>query len=428
MARLRGGNQPPCVLCPPPGPRSRRLARRASRYEAPGINAIGPEGRTLFWQEALGSNVLDVDGNRFVDLTAGFGVATVGHRNRAVVEAVRNQSGKLVHGLGDVHSHETRTVLAQRLLRHAPVDDAQVFFGVSGSDAVEIALKTALMATGRNGVLAFRPAYHGLSLGALQVTSRTAFRQPFAAHFHGHVQHLDFGCPGQELEAWLRHHPDIACAVVEPIVGREGVLIPPTGWLAELHGLCENRGILLIVDEIFTGLGRTGRWFALDHEKVKADLLCCGKALAGGLPIAAVVGRRDLFEVWDDRTEALHTGTFVAHPLACAAALATLDVLESERLPRRASRLGRQTRGRLGEWPERYARVQAVRGRGLMWGIELVDSAAAFEITRSLLARGILALAGGPEGRVLQLLPPLVIDQSLWRGALDIVEAVLNET
>ena len=195
MARLRRGDLPPRILCPPPGPLSRRLARQATHAEAPGINTVTANGKALFWQEARGANVLDVDGNRFVDLTSGFGAAAVGHRHPEVVAAVRKQAGILLHGLGDVHSHPDRPRLARQLLRLAPVDDAQVYFAVSGSDAVEIALKTTLLATGRNSILSFDPAYHGLSLGALQVTSRPEFRDPFSPHFHQNVHRLPFAHP-----------------------------------------------------------------------------------------------------------------------------------------------------------------------------------------------------------------------------------------
>ena len=427
MAQLRRGDLLPRILCPPPGPRSRRLARRSARHEAPGINAVGPDGNTLVWREALGTNVLDVDDNRYLDLTAGFGVAAVGHRHPAVVAAIRKQSGLLVHGLGDVHSHPDRSELARQLLQHVPVEDAQVFFGVSGSDAVEVALKTALLATRRRRVLAFEPAYHGLSLGALQLTSRQAFREPFADRFADTVDRLPFGCAAGEIDRWLRHHPQTACVVVEPIAGREGILLPPSGWLGELSRLCRQNGVLLIADEIFTGFGRTGRWFAVDHENVKPDLLCCGKALGGGLPIAAVVGRRELLAVWEQDGEALHTGTFVAHPMSCAAALATLTVMRSERLAQRAARLGRQMGARLRLWPERHASVVAIRGRGLMWGLELRDSETAHRLTQTLLQRGVLALAGGPEGRVLQWLPPLVISESQLFRALEILERSLED-
>jgi 4-aminobutyrate aminotransferase-like enzyme len=403
------------------------LARASARLEAPGINTVGADGTTLVWQEAKGANVLDVDGNRFVDLTSGFGVAAVGHRHDAVIAAVREQAGLLLHGLADVHSHPNRVRLARLLLKQAPVEDAQVFFAVSGSDAVEIALKTALLATGREGVLVFEPAYHGLSLGALQLSSRPAFRQPFAAHFHPSVDRLPFGCPASQIDAWLRHHPEAACIVIEPIVGREGILLPPSGWLGELRRLCRQHRVLLVADEIFTGFGRTGRWFAVDHEDVRPDLLCCGKALGGGLPMAAVIGRRDLFAAWERDGEALHTGTFVGHPLSCAAALATLGVMRSERLPGRAARLGRQVEECLSTWSERYATVVATRGRGLMWGVEMETAETATQLTRTLLERGVLALAGGPVGRVLQILPPLVISEPQLFGALDIIESSLQD-
>jgi 4-aminobutyrate aminotransferase-like enzyme len=427
VSRLRRGDRLPSILCPPPGPHSRRLARHSTRLEAPGINAVGPDGTTLVWQEAKGANVLDVDGNRYVDLTAGFGVAAVGHRHPAVVAAIRQQSGRLIHGLGDVHSHLGRSELAREILKQTPVDTAQVFFGVSGSDAVEIAVKTAMLATGRPGVLAFEPAYHGLSLGALNLTSRSEFREPFAAHLHANVHRLSFGCPSTEIAAWLRRHPETSCIVVEPAVGREGILLPPSGWLGELRRLCSRHQVLMIADEIFTGFGRTGRWFAVDHESVRPDLLCCGKALSGGLPMAAVVGRRDLLAVWKQEGEALHTGTFVAHPLSCAAALATLRVIRSERLVQRSARLGRQVAVRLCDWPESYPAVLAVRGRGLMWGVELANSATAHRLARALLERGVLALAGGPDGSVLQLVPPLVISESQLFGALDIIASSLKE-
>ncbi len=423
MARLRRGDLLPRIVRLPPGPASRRVSRAAARYEAPGINALGPQGTTLVWQEALGSNVVDVDGNRYLDLTAGFGVAAIGHRHPEVVGAVRGQAGRLLHGLGDVHSHSLRSRLAREILRSASLRQALVYFAISGSDAIEIALKTALLATGRPGVLAFEPAYHGLTWGALQATSRPEFRQPFAAHFHAHTHRLPFGCPVDQVDRWLRLHPETACLIVEPVVGREGILLPPPGWLVGLRSACDAHGALLVVDEVFTGFGRTGRWFACQHSGIEPDLLCCGKALGGGLPIAAVVGRDDLMAVWRRDGEALHTSTFVAQPLACAAALATLEVLRSERLARRASLLGRRIEETVSPWPAIYATVTEVRGIGLMWGVEIVDEATAHRLVRELLHRGVLALAGGPEGRVLQLLPPLTISDRQLRCALEIVES-----
>jgi len=427
---LLRGDLPPAVRVPPPGPRSRELSAALGAHEAPGVNTLwggAPSPPSIAWQEALGANVLDVDGNVHVDLTAGFGVAAVGHRHPRVVAALREQSGRLLHGLGDVHGHPLRAELARRLGALAPVDDPQVFFAVSGAEAVEIALKTALAATGRPGILAFEPAYHGLTLGALAATSRPAFRSPFAAHLHNHVRRLPFGSGTAGLADVERElaRGDVACALVEPIVGREGVLVPPAGWLAGLAEACRRHGALLAADEVFTGFGRTGRLFAVEHEGVRPDLLCCGKALGGGVPIAAVVGRREVFRCWEVPGEALHTATFVANPLGCAAALAVLDVLEDEDLVARATRLGGALGERLAGWPDRLAGVVAVRGRGLLWGAEVADRAAAGRLVAGALARGVLVLAGGPAGRVAQIVPPLTIAEEQLAAAVGLLEEVL---
>lgn len=426
MARLRRGDLPPRLAGATPGPRSRQLSRTLARFEAPGINTLPPGGGpTLVWEEALGANVLDVDGNRYVDLTGGFGVAALGHRPPAVVAAVRRQAGLLVHGLGDVHAHPLRARLAARLARLAPVDEAQVYFAISGADAVEIALKSALLATGRRRLLAFTPAYHGLTLGALSVTARDVFRKPFAHRLAPDVEHLPHGCPPATLAARLAAGPPVAAVVVEPIVGREGILVPPAGWLAAVAAACREHGALLVADEILTAFGRTGARFAVDHDRVRPDLLCCGKALAGGLPLAAVVGRREVLAAWDRGGEALHTATFVAHPLACAAALAALPRLTSSRLLARVGRLGAAVAARLAGWPERFPAVAAVRGKGLLWGIELRDGATAELAVAAARDRGVLWLAGGPEGRVAQIIPPLTIAARQLAAALDRLEEAL---
>jgi acetylornithine/succinyldiaminopimelate/putrescine aminotransferase len=300
---------------------------------------------------------------------------------------------------------------------------------VSGSDALEIAAKTALLHhrdTGRKGFLVFDPAYHGLSLGALALTSRPEFRRPFSTHLHPHLERLPFGGPLDEVATLLKSGR-IAAVIVEPVVGREGVIPAPEGWLAELAGICRRTGTLFIADEIFTGFGRTGRMFAVEHElsgDLLPDLICCGKALAGGLPIGAVIGRRELMAAWATPGEALHTGTFVAHPLACAAALACLDVITAagDPLPERAARLGEEMATRLEAWPQRFHHVASVRGLGLFWGIVLTDSTSAGHFTERARARGILLLAGGPEGRVAQLVPPLTIDRDLLHRTLDLLE------
>ncbi len=425
---LTRGDLPPRMGTPPPGPCSIELARQLAKVEAPGVNTVSPgrpphEGPIL-WQEALGANVQDVDGNIYIDLTSGFGVAAVGHRHPRVVAALAEQSGRLLHGLGDVHAHPGRVELASRLAALAPMPETQVFFATSGAEAVEVAVKTAILSTGRPGILAFEPAYHGTTLGALAATSRPEFRRPFARHLHPHLRRLPFGAPAGKVGRELSRG-DVACVLVEPVVGREGVLVPPPGWLAEVAGACRNHGVLLAVDEIFTGFGRTGSLFAVESEGVIPDLLCCGKALGGGLPIAAVLGRSDLFQGWSVPGEALHTSTFLGSPLACAAALAVLDILIEEDLPTRAARLGETLGQRLGAWQSRFPQVTDVRGRGLLWGIELASREEAKRLVVSALARGVLLLAGGPEGRVAQIVPPLNIDGGQLSVAIGILEEAL---
>ncbi|MBV8201581.1 MAG: aspartate aminotransferase family protein [Acidobacteria bacterium] len=429
----RIGDRLPRIVHSPPGPRSRALALELARLEAPGVNTIDEAPAAappILWETARGANVHDVDGNRYVDLTSGFGVAAVGHRHPRVVAAIRRQAGRLLHGLGDVHAHPLRVELAARLAGVAPVDEPQVFFAASGAEAVEIALQTALASTGRPGIVAFDPSYHGLTLGALAVTSRSAFRAPFAPYVHPHARRLPFGCATAALAAALDASSESGqpgAVLVEPIVGREGVLPPPAGWLAAVAALCRQAGALLVVDEIFTGFGRTGRLFAVEAEGIRPDLLCCGKALGGGLPIAAVLARRPLFRVWSTPGEALRTSTFLANPVACAAALAVLDVLEWERLPARAAQLGARLAARLEGWPGRFPAVAAVRGRGLLWGIELRSRQAAAAWVAGARRRGVLILAGGPEGKVAQLVPPLTIAEPQLAGALDLLEEALAE-
>jgi 4-aminobutyrate aminotransferase-like enzyme len=426
-ARLARGDLSPAILTPPPGPASRALSATLAATEAPGINTLGADDApAIVWSEALGANVLDVDGNRYLDLTSGFGAAAIGHRHPGIVAAVAAQAERLVHGLGDVAAHPSRIELARRLAALAPVDEARVHFAVSGADAVEIALKTALAATGRPGVLAFDPAYHGLTLGALAAGSRRAFRAPFLDHLTRHVTRVDFAAPIAEIEAALAAGR-FGAVLVEPVAGREGVLIPPRGWLDALAGAARRHGALLVADEIFTGFGRTGRRFAVERTGVRPDLLCCGKALGGGLPIGAVVGERRWMETWRTAGEALHTGTFVAHPLACAAALATLDALDQEGLLARAAALEQPLAAGLARLASASRAIRAVRSIGALGALELGTPAAASRLVRAAAARGVLVLGGGASGTVVQLAPPFVVTAAQLAAAFDALASALDE-
>ena len=425
MAALERGDLLPRMTTEPPGARSRSLCETLAEVEAPLVNTLIDGRPSVVWHEALGSNVVDVDDNRYIDLTAGFGAAGVGHRHPRVVEALRRQSELLVHGLSDVHAHPVRVELAARLSAIAPIADAQVYFAASGADAVEVALKTAVLATGRTGVVAFEPSYHGLTLGALSVSSRPEFRRPFELILRPRIRRLPFGCDASLLDDLLDQSVDIGAVIFEPIAGREGVLVPPEGWATALGDVCHRRGALLIADEIFTGLGRTGSLFATESEGVEVDLMCCGKALGGGLPIGAVLGKRSIFAAWNQGTEALHTCTFLANPLSCAAALEVLDILEDESLVQRVRDLGRGVGARLKQWRD-FEDVVDVRGRGLLWGVELRCRAAASKIAREALREGVLILPTGREGTVLEICPPLTISEAQIEAALSILESRLT--
>ncbi len=372
----------------------------------------------MLWEEALGSNVLDIDGNRYVDLTAGFGVAAVGHRHPAVVSAVKRQADRLLHGLGDVYAHPARLELSERLGSLAPLREPRVYFAASGADAVEIALKTSLLYSGRPGILSFTPAYHGTTLGALQGTSRPAFRTPFTEPLENQVHRLPHGAMLEQIQRLLEQQPSIGTCLVEPVIGREATRWPPPGWLTGLAATCREHKVVLAVDEIFTAFGRCGEWFLSEEAGIEPDLICCGKALGGGLPIAAVLGEEEVMASWQTDGEARHTATFVAHPLACAAALATLEAIESEGLIERSQRMGCRFARRV-EPLEQHPGVVDVRGTALLWGVELDAPERASRLSRHLLERGLIALTGGASGTVLQIAPPLVVTERQLDYAAD---------
>jgi len=414
----------PQILTAIPGPRSRALAHDLRRVESPNVTYLAPDF-PIFWEEAHGCIVTDVDGNRFLDVTSAFGVASIGHSHPRVVAAIQQQVQKLTHGMGDVHPSEVKVRFCERIAALVPLLHAQVILGQNGGDAIEAALKTALLATGRPGVLAFENGYHGLSYGALDVTARPDFRAPFQSQLGGFTRHLPYGISLPQIEAHLKTHRPGA-VLAEPIQGRGGIVVPPSGWLAGLRELCTATNTLLILDEIFTGWGRTGDWFACRHVNVIPDILCVGKAMGGGLPISACVASAELMSVWGESTgEALHTSTFLGNPLACAAGLAALLVLEEERLPERAAEIGavfaHGLRELQAEFPDQIADV---RGRGLMLGIEMASPPLALSLVPAALRQGLILLPAG-DGRVLEFIPPLTITEEQIDWCLDTMRRLL---
>ena len=415
----------PQIVTAVPGPRSRALAEDLRRAESPNVTYLASDF-PVFWDEARGCLVTDVDGNRFLDVTSAFGVASVGHSHPCVVAAIETQVQKLTHGMGDVHPSEVKVRFCERIAALVPVPHAQVILGQNGGDAVEAALKTALLATGRPGILAFENGYHGLTYGALDVTARPDFRAPFQSHLGGFTRHLPYGCSLPQIATHLKEHQPGAI-LTEPIQGRGGINVPPEGWLAGLRQLCTATNTLLILDEIFTGWGRTGTWFACQHEGVIPDILCVGKAMGGGLPISACVASAELMSVWGESTgEALHTSTFLGNPLACAAGLAALSVLEEERLPERAAAIGAFFADSLRELQARFPdKIADVRGRGLMLGTEMASPELALSLVPAALRQGLIMLPAG-DGRVLEFVPPLVITEEQIAWCLEAMRRLLS--
>jgi 4-aminobutyrate aminotransferase-like enzyme len=350
---------------------------------------------------------------------------------------------KLYHAMGDVHPAPEKVELCRRLsqLTFEPwqLGPGKTILTNSGSEAVEAALKTAWLATKRRGVLAFRGGYHGLGYGALTVTGRDLFRAPFSAQLADFASFLPFpDAAAAADEKSFRHEAEallageeIGAILVEPVQGRGGEIVPADWFLPQLRDLADRFGALLIFDEIYTGFHRTGRRFACDHWQARPDLLCLGKALTGGFPLAACVGKADVMDAaWPESTgEALHTSTFLGNPLGCRMALTSLDLLEAEPWDAKVEKLGNHLRAGLERLQAGAKGWGRTRGLGLMQGLEVVDGAGRPDAARvgqlveAALARGLIVLSGGVEQNVLSFTPPFVVTEE----EIDFALGVLNE-
>ena len=417
------GSQLPSLKTKLPGPNSQAWIDRLALRECPAITArrsrramsLGvAKDDPIVWKRAKGANIEDMDGNIFVDLTAGFGVAGVGHANDKVIEALQVQSTQLLHAMGDAFPDPKRIELLEKLAQLSGYDRA--ILGCSGSDSVEAAIKTARIATGRDGILAFTNAYHGLAFGSLSAThyKAEAFRSPFSGQLGTHVTHAKFG---GELPEDLS---TFAAIIVEPIQGRGGIQVPSEDWLAGLISEAHKQGTLVIFDEIYTGFGRTGALFAFQDSSLqglKPDLLCVGKALGGGFPISACLGTATVMDSWGaSKGEALHTQTFLGNPLGCAMGLAALAEMERilPSVEEKSSWL----------WKTLQAQGFQLRGRGMLIGIALPNT---LDLSRKLMERGYISLPAGPNCEVLALTPPLVITKKQLSGFVEsLSELVAN--
>ena len=392
-------------------------------YESRNVTHLAEDSSwPIVWDRAKGVHVWDTDGKKYLDLTAAFAVATTGHANPRVTKAAQAQLAKLPHAMGDVHPHALKGQLASELSKLTferwKRGRGKTIFCNSGFEAVEAALKTALLATGKKGVIAFEGAYHGLGYGALAATHREHFRNPFKKQLSKFGHFAPFPITSKELaetetqlKVLFKKHP-IGAVLVEPIQGRAGLRVPPAKFLRMLRSLCDQHDALLIYDEIYTGFGRTGEWFACEHCSSFPDLICLGKALTNGFPLSACVGRATVMDrAWPESIgEAIHTSTFLGHPVGCAMALAQMRELKEKKLITQARRRGKQLEKLYQRFPIRGARFV---GKGLMAGLAFDESEGprVFAVVKDMLRRGYILLPAGEHGNVIALTPAFTITE-----------------
>ncbi|HYB89843.1 MAG TPA: aspartate aminotransferase family protein [Candidatus Binataceae bacterium] len=366
-----------------------------------------------------GSWLYAADGRRYLDLIAGIGVSALGHGHRAVIAAIERQARRHLHVMvyGE-YVIEAQVRLARRLAELLPAPLSRVYFTNSGAEAIEGALKAARKYTRRAGFVAFDGAYHGDTMGALALAGNPAFRAPFEP-LPGPVRHLPYG----DSAALDAIDSSIAAAVIEPVQAEGGVKIPTATYMRAMRERCDRAGALLVFDEVLTGLGRTGRMFALEHFGIVPDVVVMAKALGGGLPLGAFAARDEVLAVLASDPPLGHITTFGGNPLACAAGLAALEVIAGERLHERAAALGGELRARLAELPA--PEIAEVRGLGLLIGIEFRDEDFAHRFVKQALARGVVINWTLNAGAVVRLAPPLVIARDEVEFAIAMIREAL---
>ena len=434
----------PQLSGPVPGPRARAIIERDARVLSPSYTRSTP----LVIERGEGAMVEDPDGNRFLDFSAGIAVVATGHCHPRVVEAIQQQAARFIHMSGTDFYYEEFVALAEKLAALAPGGVARrVSFCNSGAEAVEGAIKLARYATGRDKIIAFFGSFHGRTMGALSLTSRKAVQRarfgplipgvihaPYANCYHCAygkqpetcavecVQHIE-----NTLLKTIAPAEETAAIVVEPVQGEGGYVVPPKKFFDELQRVCRKHGILLVADEVQSGVGRTGKMWASEHFDLVPDIMAVAKGIASGLPLGATVARAELMS-WPPGA---HASTFGGNPVACRAALTTIALLE-ESLMENAARMGAHILERLRDWPERFANVGEVRGLGLMIGIEFVKDKATREplpelrnqIERLAFERGLIVLGAGDS--TIRLCPPLVVNRDQCDFAVETLEECIR--
>jgi len=440
----------PRIVTEPPGPKARALVERDRAVASTSYIKEYP----LVVARGEGAMVEDVDGNRYLDFMAGIAVASTGHAHPRVVAAINEAASKFLHICGTDFYYESMTALCERLARLAPGPSTKrVFLTNSGTEAVEGAIKLARNSTRRTALIAFDGSFHGRTYGSMSLTSsRSAQRAGFEPMLPG-VYHVPYAnryrcqhCAGRnplpactldcvrsiETELFARRLDprDVAAIFVEPVQGEGGYVVPPPGFLGALRELCDRHGILLVVDEVQSGIGRTGRMFACEHEDggLEPDILLTAKGLASGMPIGAIIARESVMR-WG---RGAHGSTFGGNPVCCAAALATLELVEGG-LAANATAMGKRLLTAMRGLAERHAAIGDVRGLGLMLGVEFVKDRTTREPAREIVEelvqrafkRGLLILAAGRSS--LRLAPPLVIDEYDVDTAVGMIDEILSE-
>ncbi len=423
-----------------PGPRSKEILERKERVVAEPLSIFLP----VVIERGEGATLTDVDGNTFIDFTGGVGCLNVGHANPRVIEAVQEQAAKFFHTDFTIVPYETYVTLAERLIESAPISGpAKAAFFNAGTEAIENAIKFARAYTSRSAVIAFEGGFHGRTLLSLSMTSKThpykaglgpfapeVYRVPFAQEYRG-------PSAGDALAALERAlitqvaAESVAAIVIEPVQGEGGFVVAPREFLEGVRRICDDSGIVLVVDEVQTGFGRTGKMWGIEHYGLEPDLMCVAKSIAAGLPLSGVIGKA---EIMDAPGDSAIGGTYVGNPVAQAAALAVLDVFEEEGLVERADRLGDTIRERMQSWQQRWDAVGDVRGLGAMLAIELVHDRGTKDPAPDLASatveaaaeRGLLLLKSGIYSNCIRVLVPLVISEAELDEALAVWEDALG--
>ena len=410
----------PKIVTPPPGPRAKAIIDRDRASTATCYLKEYP----LVVARGSGAMVEDVDGNRYLDFMAGIAVASTGHAHPTVVAAIQDAASKFLHICGGDFYYEPMAAIAERLAALAPgKEPKRVFLTNSGTEAVEGALKLARHSTRRPAIIAFEGSFHGRTYGSLSLTASKSIQRAGFAPFLPEVYHAPYG-DADYIEQRLftrRVDPrDVAAIFVEPIQGEGGYIVPPPGFLGALRALCDRHGILLVMDEVQSGIGRTGRMFACEHENIVPDVTLVAKGLASGMPLGAIIARADVMK-WPPGA---HGSTFGGNPVCCAAAVATLDLVEGEYM-QNARTMGERLMGRCRDLAAKHPTIVDVRGRGLMLGVELADPALVKRVVLGAFQKGVLLLGAGKSA--IRFAPPLLIDEEDINIATSTVAELLSD-